>query len=147
MYDCKLNICGVLTIRRVWDCELDWLCRSTLTGHKDDVHGLSAIPALGLGGPLTSLHVHDAAFNTEADPGVAKGMVCAGDGSQPAVHGVSQEKGAQGQGTSGQGEEGSGGALAPGPAGRGAMMASASADSSIRLWYVEGFYDEMNRQC
>ncbi len=28
---------------RVWDADMDWMCRRTLTGHKDDVTHLSSV--------------------------------------------------------------------------------------------------------
>lgn len=74
--------------RSVWDFELDMMCRRTLLGHKDDVHGLAAISSRRR-------------FTADADAG---------------------------------------GAGAPGHShvylgsGHAALLASASADGTIRIW-------------
>jgi hypothetical protein len=42
--------------RRVWDLDLDFVCRRTLLGHKDDVVHLDAL-GLNKAGPTTTTHI------------------------------------------------------------------------------------------
>ncbi|KAF5826184.1 hypothetical protein DUNSADRAFT_4272, partial [Dunaliella salina] len=104
---------------RVWDYELDWLCRSTLTGHKDDVHGLSIIP-----------HGTQPAHSSSSNGVAGADGSCASD-----VWGVGDSK--QGSGTPpqpppNQQQHGCNGSRCP----YSCLMASASADGSVRLWSV-----------
>ncbi len=100
---------------RVWDLDLDFMCRCTLTGHKDDVTNLSAV-TLRTSMPTAAA----AALNGGPAPHAGAPQQHSGNGNGAAA----------GQGVNGGGGGGNNVVLPS------TVVASASADGTVRLWCV-----------
>lgn len=122
------------TLCRVWDLEMDMMCRRTLTGHKDDVTGLSAVTLhTRVPGPCAT---HPQASTAAGAPGA---QTLAQRPSNGSVSNGLQHATSGGGAGAGGGADG-GGAVTPG--GRSVAMAStvvasSSADGTVRLWWVK----------